>query len=108
MSKADLAFERAADKLDELAAGAAEKGGIAEKAAPALADDADFLRTMEPSKVAERVRGGGSPEGARRPPRTRAGGRSRVSAVAPAGAAFVLGVLIAKLIDWRSYAEPRL
>jgi hypothetical protein len=114
MNRADNAFERAAGKLDELAAETEEKGGVAAKLAPALADDADFLRTMEPSKVAQRVRGGRPSETAsksRHTPSTkgsrRSAGAGRLAALAPAGAAFALGVLVAKLIDWRSYAEPR-
>jgi hypothetical protein len=106
MSSADRAFERAAAKLDELADEAAAKGGLAEKAAPALADDADFLRTIEPTLVAARIRGERQPRAPRRRPPGRAGG-SPARALAPVGAAFALGVVVAKLVDWRSYAEPR-
>jgi hypothetical protein len=115
MSEVDKALERAAGKLDELAEAAARKGGVAERAAPALADDADFLRTIGPSKVVDRIRS----EGPERAPRERAprdgrgnkgGGKKSgglVSSLAPAGAALALGILIAKLVEWRSYAEPR-
>ena len=108
MTSADRAFERAAGKLDELASEAEEKGGVTEKLAPKLADDADFLRKMEPSKVAQRVRGERSPEPARAEPKRRDKRPGTVAALAPVGAAFGLGILIAKLVDWRSHAEPRL
>lgn len=100
MSAPDRAVEKAADKLDDLAAKAAAKDKPGEKLAPALEDDADFLRTMTPSRVRQRLRTGPPPVPQRRRPRP---ARS-ASALPTLIAAFALGVLIAKLVDWRSYA----
>jgi hypothetical protein len=100
MSSADRAVEKAADTIDTLAVKAADKGGLAEKLAPALEEDAQFLRKLTPSKVRARLRSG-SPAPRRRPPRA---ARSK-SALPTLVAAFALGVVVAKLVDWRSYAE---
>lgn len=100
MSLPDRAVEKAADRLDTLAAKAVVKGAPAAKLAPALEEDADFLRKMTPSEVKRRLRAAAPDAGrpalrAARPP----------SAVTTLVAAFMLGVVIAKLVDWRSYAE---
>jgi hypothetical protein len=101
MSAPDRAVEGAAARLDALASRAAEKGGPVAKVAPTLQEDADFLHKMTPSKVRRRVRSPQAVESRRRKrrPARPSGGLAAV------GAAFVLGVLVAKLVDWRSYAE---
>ena len=100
MSAPDRVVEKAADELETLAAKAADKGLPAEKLAPALEEDAEFLRKMTPSKVRERLRSA-PPAPERRRPRA---ARSK-SALPALIAAFALGVVLAKLVDWRSYAE---
>ena len=118
--KGDGAIESGADKLDELSDKAAAKGGVAAKLSGELADDASFLRKLKPSLIVKRAKGElpkdaepGSGSG-RRPaapagPQHRQAG-SRTSGPNPfvvVGAAFGIGALLAKLIDWRSHAHPR-
>ena len=62
--------------------------------------DAEFLRKMTPTKVKERL---SSSDGPRSAPSKRRAHRSENGLVV-LGAAFALGVVVAKLIDWRSYA----
>jgi hypothetical protein len=99
MSSPDRAVERTADRLERLAARAAERGIAGEKVAPFLEDDAEFLRKLTPSKVKERLRANTSPEisSVREP-------KGRTHGVIVLAAAFALGVVVAKLIEWRSYA----
>ena len=115
MTKADRIVRQAADKVEEIAATAAEKGGPLGKLAPALEGDAEFLRKMEPSKIARRVRGDDvRGDGPLRPvraletpqPAQKPRPPGALASLARIGAAFALGVLVAEFIDWRSYAEP--
>jgi hypothetical protein len=121
MTKGDQAVERGADKLDALADKAAAKGGLAGKLAPELADDATFLRKLKPSLIAKRAKGEapkdqepGSPP-PRAPSGPQLGDRTQArkrkgkgpNPFAVAGAAFGLGALLAKAIDWRGHAHPR-
>ncbi len=116
MTGADETVDRAADKLDATAERAARRGGIAARLAQPLADDATFLRKLKPSLMKARLRGDlptdGRPTSA--PPVAPAGpqigARRRAGGVNPflvAGGALASGILIAKLIDWRSHAHPR-
>ena len=115
--KGDGAIESGADKLDELSGKAAAKGGVAGKLAPELADDASFLRKLKPSLIVRRAKGelpkdqepGTAP---RRPVAPSAPQHARKKTGGPnpfvvAGAAFGVGTLLAKLIDWRGHAHPR-
>ena len=118
MSKADQVIDRAADRLRGLADKAASEGGVAEKLAAPLAEDAAFLRKLKPSLIAARVKGeaptnqpAGSgapaapsaPKLAPRPERKKGGGPNPFLVV---GAALVAGIVIAKVIDWRGHAHP--
>ncbi len=119
MTKGDETVEKSADKLDALADKAAARGGVAGKLAGELADDASFLRQLKPSLVVARAkgeapkdrepgsRGGQAPSGpqlgSREPNRKHGGGNPFVVA----GAAFGLGIFLAKVIDWRGHAHPR-
>jgi len=116
--KGDEAVERGADKLETLADRAAAKGGVAGKLSDALADDASFLRKLKPSLMVARAKGeaprnqepGAKPRAPRRPqlgPRGAADQKTEPNPFAVAGAAFGVGTLLAKLIDWRSHAHPR-
>ena len=117
--KGDGAVESGADKLEELSGKAAARGGIAAKLAPELAEDATFLRKLKPSLMVKRAKGElpkdaepgttkapRAPSGPQHPPQKQRkdGGPSPL---AVAGAAFGVGTLLAKIIDWRGHAHPR-
>jgi hypothetical protein len=118
MSKADQLIDRAADRLREVADRASAQGGIAAKLGDELADDAAFLRRLKPSLIVARAKGeaptdlpagSGAPAA---PSRAQLGPRPKKSGGGPnplliVGAAFVAGIVLAKLIDWRGHAHPR-
>ena len=127
MSKGDLLVERGAAKLQELARKAAGRNdGVGEWLSEELRADAEFLRTLTPSLIAARARGGNPPEpdaprdyaGPPPPPPTpeakpkqkkkknksKSGGPSPLLVV---GGALVAGIVIAKVVDWRGHAHPR-
>ena len=116
--KGDKAVESGADKLEQLSTKAAAKGGVAAKLAPELAEDASFLRQLKPSLIVKRARGElprnaepgttnapRAPSGPQHPRRQEDG--SGPNPLAVAGAAFGVGTLLAKIIDWRGHAHPR-
>lgn len=118
MTRADAIVERGARGLQRLSQRAAASGGVAARLAPELADDAAFLRKLKPSLMAARVRGeaptnqkpgeppaapAGPQLGARPKPRSSGGPNPWVVV----GIAFVVGIALAKAIDWRSHAHPR-
>ena len=117
--KGDRAIQAGADKLEGLSDKAAAKGGVAGKLAPELADDASFLRKLKPSLIAKRAKGelpkDAEPGSSPRRPAAPSGpqharpksGRRGPNPFAVAGAAFGVGTLLAKLIDWRGHAHPR-
>ena len=115
--KGDQAVESGADKLEELSDKAAAKGGVAAKVAPELADDAAFLRKLKPSLMVKRAKGElpKNAEPGTAPPLAPSGPqhseqKKRGSGPNPlvvAGAAFGVGSLLAKIIDWRGHAHPR-
>jgi hypothetical protein len=119
VNKADQLIDRAADRLREIADRAAAEGGIASKLAEPLAEDAAFLRKLKPSLIVARAKGeaptnmpagSGTPTAPSRPqlgrrPKKRGGGGPNPFLVV--GAAFVTGIVLAKLIDWRGHAHPR-
>ena len=115
--KGDRAIESGADKLEQLSGKAAAKGGVTGKLAGELADDASFLRKLKPSLMVKRAKGElpknqepgatarpAAPSGPQHGPRQTKGGPNPFVV---AGAAFGVGSLLAKLIDWRSHAHPR-
>jgi hypothetical protein len=125
MSKADLLFERGASLLEELSQKAAAEGGLVAKAAEPLAEDAAFLRKMKPTLVLARLRGeppqNGNvataptmetplpqpePQPKKEKPKKKKSGGGPNPIVVAAGA-FVAGVFLAKFIDWRGHAHPR-
>ena len=114
LRKADAAVDRAADRLQETANRVAGEGGLKAKLAEPLAEDAAFLRRLKPTLVLARIRGEAPtdgrpaagqlvPAGTPKPPRE--GGPNPFLVLA---GAFALGILLARLIDWRSHAHPRL
>lgn len=111
MAVGDDAVEKAADALQKAADKAAERGGVTEKAAQPLADDAAFVRKLKPSLVAKRIKGElptGGPAATGTPsPRRDRGRGGGPNPLVVVGAAIVLGVFLAKVLDWRSHAHPR-
>ena len=118
MNRADQLVERAAGRLQRLANDFAADGGQKAKFAEELAADAAFLRKLKPSLMLARFRGEAptdtkpdegvvAPSTAQlgpRPKPPRGGGPNPFLVV---GVAFVAGVALAKLIDWRGHAHPR-
>lgn len=124
MSAVDDKVDQAADHLQAFVDSARHEGGVKAKLAEAMEDDPDFIRRLKPSLIAARARGETpradahkSPSDtraeprpdpappARKPkPRPKSGGLSPWLVI---GAAFALGLLAAKAIDWRGYAHPR-
>ena len=116
LDQIDQTFDRAADKLQELANKAAGQNGLKGKLAEPLAEDAAFLRKLKPSLVAARVRGEArtdekpvagtvSPAApAPSPEKPDGGGPNPWLVVA---GALVAGIALAKWIDWRGHAHPR-
>jgi hypothetical protein len=119
MTRGDQTVEHAADKLDGIAQDAARADGVKAKLAEPLADDAALLRGMRPSRIAARLRGepGGEagskqalPAPAPAPEPSSDAGRKRNGGPNPillALGAFAVGLVIAKVIDWRGHAHPR-
>ena len=120
MTRGDQLIERAADRLEGLARQAAGEAGLKGKLAKPLADDAELLRGMRPSRIAARFRGEPDrqetwPSAEEEPllppaqperPRDKSPRRGRPTIALTLGA-LALGVLVAKLVDWRSHAYPR-
>lgn len=117
--KGDRAVEAGADKLEQLSDAAAAKGGVAAKLAPELAEDASFLRKLKPSLMVKRAKGElpkDAEPGTTAAPRAPSGPQHAAqkqndgdgpNPLAVAGAAFGVGTLLAKIIDWRGHAHPR-
>lgn len=117
MTRGDETVEKVADKLQEAAGKAAGEGGLRTKVADELADDAAFVRKLKPSLIAARAKGEAptdtppgegvvAPSGPQLGPRRKPAGNGPNPFVV-IGIALVVGVLLAKAIDWRSHAHPR-
>jgi hypothetical protein len=112
MTRGDQALETAADKLETFVREAEVQGGLKARVGKAFADDPQFLRKLKPSLVAARVRGD-------RPPEPEAASTTVPGPATPTkrgegpnpwlvlAAAFAVGVLLAKTLDWRGHAHPR-
>ncbi len=117
-AKADQLVDRGADRLQELADKAASSGGFTARFAQELADDAAFLRKLKPSLIVARAKGEAptnqkpgagtvapaGPQLGKRPKPENGGGPNPFLVV---GAALVIGIVLAKVIDWRGHAHPR-
>jgi hypothetical protein len=115
----DSKLDSAADKLQETADTLAPQGGIKAKVAEELADDAEFLRKLKPSLMVARAKGEAptnekpghgriAPSG----PQVRSQGPKRAGGRRPSpwlviGVALMVGIALAKVIDWRGHAHPR-
>ncbi|MFL5925797.1 MAG: hypothetical protein ACJ77E_02550 [Gaiellaceae bacterium] len=122
MTKADQTVDSAADKLETLVREAQASGGIKAKVGEVLADDPAFVRKLKPSLIAARVKGETPPEDASATttatPRAPSGpqlGRPKkpkigrdLSPWLVIGAALAGGYLLAKVLDWRGHAHPRI
>jgi hypothetical protein len=117
MNRLDLLVDRAANRLQKLADQTAGENGMKAKLAQELADDAAFLRKLKPSLMVARAKGRAptdqkpgqgvvAPSGPQfgRPKKRSGRGPNPLVVV---GAAFVAGIFIAKVIDWRGHAHPR-
>jgi len=122
LSKGDQLIERGAARLEHLSRQAAAKGGFSAKLADELADDAAFLRKLKPSLIAARARGRAptneeptmqraAPSApqikAKRKPKPKKPRGKGPNPFLVAGVALAAGIVVAKVIDWRSHAHPR-
>lgn len=111
--RGDALVERGAAKLQELSRDLAARGGFGAQIAPELAGDAAFLRQLKPSLIAARIRGE-APTSARpasastdpKPSKPKTPGEGPNPLLVVAGA-LVVGIMLAKIVDWRGHAHPR-
>jgi hypothetical protein len=114
MSTLDTLADKARKKSEQLRG----QGGIKDKLARELADDADFLRKLKPELIKKRVKGeaptdakptapGGPQLGGRTKRKKKAGSGGGPNPFVVVGAALVVGVALAKWLDWRGHAHPR-
>jgi hypothetical protein len=117
MTKADQAVDTAADRVAAFVRESRGAGGIKGKVGDALADDPEFIRKLKPSLIKARAKGQAPVERApeapsgpqlERPKPPKAKRRGGPSPWLVIGAAFAAGYLLAKTIDWRGHAHPRL
>jgi len=115
----DELIEQRAERLDRLAERAELRGGTAARLSEPLAEDAEFLRKLKPSKVRARLASGEeppdpprpAPASAKRPTRHDGSGRASSSGgpnpFLVLGVALAAGIFLARWIDWRGHAHPR-
>jgi hypothetical protein len=118
MSVLDSLADRAQSASERLAG----QGGIKAKLADELADDAVFLRKLKPALIAKRAKGevptdrepetapaapSGPQLGERPAPKAKKPSSGGPNPFVVVGAAFVVGIAVAKWIDWRGHAHPR-
>ncbi len=118
----DLLVERGALRLQELAEKAASRGdGVGTWLSEELRTDAAFLRKLKPSLVKARAKGespaGQEPPASTPPPpppprpasskpkKNKKKKRRGPPPVAIVGAAFVVGIVLAKVVDWRGHGH---
>jgi len=108
MTAGDTLVDRGADRLEELSDKAEASGGMKAKLVDELREDSAFLRKLKPSLMIERVRGdrGIDPSPADRPKKPKRKGAGPNPFLIAAGA-FAVGILAARIIDWRGDAHPR-
>ena len=117
-TKADQLVDKGADRLQGLADKSAAGGGVKAKLAQELADDAAFLRKLKPSLIGARAKGEAptsqkpgsgtvapaGPQLGKRPKPKKGSGPNPFLVI---GAALAVGIVLAKVIDWRGHAHPR-
>lgn len=118
LDQLDQLVERGADRLQVLANQAASQGGVKAKLANELAQDAAFLRKLKPGLMARRAKGEAptnqkpgqgvvAPSAPQLGPRPKDGDGGGPNPFLVLGIAFAAGIVLAKLVDWRSHAHPR-
>jgi hypothetical protein len=113
MTKVDQAVESAADRLERFVLEAQRRGGVKAKVGKALAEDPEFLRKLKPSLIAARAKGKAAPEqpsAPSRPQLERPKTPKKGGGINPwlvVGAALAGGYVLAKVLDWRGHAHPR-
>jgi len=124
----DVLVERGAGAMEGFARDLAVDGGFRRQVAEELIDDAAFLRKLKPTKIAARARGDMPvtgvpaepavavaaereemtlPRPAPAPEAPKQAGKKGLNPFAVVGVAFVAGIVLAKVIDWRGHAHPR-
>ena len=109
----DAILERGANRLQELSDRAAMSGGPAARLAEPLAEDAVLLRLMKPSLIAARLKGEAPTDlepgsgAVVAPPAPKVVKRGGPNPIVVIGAALIVGIALAKALDWRSHAHPR-
>jgi hypothetical protein len=105
------ALDSVADTLRRKSQELSGQGGLKDKLAAELADDAEFLRKLKPELIKRRAKGEAAteagppqPEPPQRPAKPRGTGPNPYLVI---GGALVLGVALAKWLDWRGHAHPR-
>jgi hypothetical protein len=120
------ALDTLADKAQAASERLAPQGGIKAKLAGELADDAAFLRKLKPELIRRRLKGQSPTDRTPAEPATAPSGPQLGDRPTPEqttaekkrqhggpnpfiviGAAVVLGVVAAKVVDWRGHAHPR-
>ena len=108
------ALDSVADTLRRKSQELAGQGGIKDKLAAELADDAEFLRKLKPELIKKRARGEtgtearpAQPPQQPRPPRATKPRGAGPNPYLVIGGALLLGVAVAKWLDWRGHAHPR-
>jgi hypothetical protein len=104
MTAGDALVDRGADSLEELSDKAEAAGGIKAKVVDELRDDSAFLRKLKPGLMLERLRGDRGIDPA--PGDRSKKGRGPNPFLIAAGA-FAVGILTARIIQWRGDAHPR-
>jgi hypothetical protein len=115
MTKADQKVDSAADKLEEFVREAQRSGGVKAKVGEAFADDPAFLRKLKPSLIAARAKGEAptnepAPKAPSGPQLVRPKAKKKSGGLSPwvvVGAALAGGYVLAKVLDWRGHAHPR-
>src|SRR5918995_1330021 len=110
-TKADATVDAVADKLQDAADKAAAEGGLRARLADELADDAAFLRKLKPSLIVARAKGEAptdqkpgedvvAPAAQQLGPRPTPAASGGPNPFVVLGIAFLVGLVLAKLIDW--------
>jgi hypothetical protein len=132
LERVDSLLERGANRLELWARDLAAGDGMKRQLAEELQEDAQFLRRLTPTKIAARARGETPPEDLAEPPGTATAvldeqvatrvqppptptpkrarspkGGGGPNPLVVIGVAFVAGIALAKVIDWRGHAHPK-
>jgi hypothetical protein len=110
MSAVDEKVERGAEKLERLVEAGSRAGGVKARIARLFADDPEFLRQLKPSLIAARARGEAPTDEEPtpvEPPAPRPSRRGGPSPFVVVGAAYAVGVVLAKVVDALGHRHPR-